>query len=131
MGEESHPEVEVRVFEDPVPKEIVSEIERRYQQILNHEAWKLFVQILDVRSTYRIFFGNHEVLISHLTKITTAESLKNFWSYEVEKKSKDMFIFEVQRLLFNYLSSAFMVIDHMRGHSQGKKLVAVVESTLT
>jgi len=82
-------------------------------KIRNAPEQKIVQEIATLRWSFRIFYGNYKELLNFLTLLEDKPQTIALW--DVEKRKDLLAVFrEIGRLLFNYLASAFMLIDHTR-----------------
>jgi len=82
-------------------------------KIRNAPEQKIVQEIASLKSSFLIFHGNYKELLRFLTVLEDKPQTIALWA--VEKREDLLTVFrETGRLLFNYLASAFMLIDHTR-----------------
>jgi hypothetical protein len=82
-------------------------------KIKNSPEQKIIQEIDSLRWSFGIFHGNYDQLVKLLTLIEDKPQTIALWDVKKKKELHILFV-EVGRLLFNYLASAFMLIDHTR-----------------
>jgi len=82
-------------------------------KIQNAPEQKIVQEIASLRWSFRIFRGNYKELVDFLTLLEDEPKTIALWDV---KRRKDLLVIfrHIARLLFNYLASAFMLIDHTR-----------------
>jgi len=84
-------------------------------KIQNAPEQKIIQEIDSLKWSYRIFHGNYKQLLDFLKVLEDKPQTMVLW--DVKRRKDLVTVFEeVGRLLFNYLASAFMLIDHTRRH---------------
>ncbi len=89
------------------------EIIRLGQMIEASEAMRIRRAWLPVTITYRAFRGNGEEILRLLARQKTGKLVPIFWEEEAARPERAL-LFEVERLLLNYLASAVTLLAHQR-----------------
>ncbi len=89
------------------------ELQRLQEQYQASEGNRILSEIDTFRNSYRVFVGNHAALKRYLDHMDMPEVFIRLWD-ERHRERLDRALWEVVRLLHNYIASVFSLVDSTR-----------------
>jgi hypothetical protein len=87
-------------------------LNERLNSVESSVEMETYRQIQALKSTFRVFQGNHEELLKCLEPLK--DSQKSLSIYRYDTQNKEILIDEISRLFHNFLASAKSLVDHTR-----------------